>query len=154
MSADKIDANGVSLDGKTFVKYLGGRRKQKFTVPDGVTAIGDRAFFECSSLRSIALPDALTSIGTRAFYRCSSLKALALPDSVTDIGAGAFSGCRDLETVVLPDGLKRIANGAGASRRFDDNRRERVQSQRIRDVKSPGKRCGYWRRGFFRMRIP
>ena len=40
MSEDGIDANGVSLDGKTFVKYLGGRRKQKFTVPDGVRQIG------------------------------------------------------------------------------------------------------------------
>lgn len=41
-------------------------------VPDGVTAIGDHAFFGCVSLKEIVLPDSVTSIEHDAFDACSS----------------------------------------------------------------------------------
>ena len=36
-------------------------------IPDGVTTIGDYAFWNCSSLASITLPDSVTTIGNWAF---------------------------------------------------------------------------------------
>ena len=60
-------------------------------VVDGVTSIGDCAFYDCSSLKSITIPDSVTSIGDCAFYDCSSLKSITIPDSVTSIGRGTFS---------------------------------------------------------------
>ena len=38
-----------------------------------VTEIGDKAFFECSSLTSITIPNSVTSIGENAFAVCSDL---------------------------------------------------------------------------------
>ena len=46
------------------------------------------------------LPEGLSAIGDKAFSGCGSLAALRLPASLAEIGAGAFSGCpllRELE---------------------------------------------------------
>ncbi|MBR4551273.1 MAG: leucine-rich repeat protein [Oscillospiraceae bacterium] len=42
------------------------------------------------------LPDSLTSIGARAFYQCTGLTSLILPDSAKSISTNAFEGCSNL----------------------------------------------------------
>ena len=46
----------------------------KLVIPDGVTNIGDYAFYNCDSLTSITIPDSVTTIGAFAFHWCDSLK--------------------------------------------------------------------------------
>ncbi len=43
------------------------------TIPNSVTAIGDRAFVGCDGLTSVTIPNSVTSIGEHAFY-CNNLK--------------------------------------------------------------------------------
>ncbi|MBP0958473.1 MAG: leucine-rich repeat domain-containing protein [Oscillospiraceae bacterium] len=45
-----------------------------------VTAIGDYAFSQCTSLESITIPDGVTSIGDNAFYECSSLESILVDE--------------------------------------------------------------------------
>ncbi len=59
-------------------------------VQEGVTYIGDYAFFDCDSLTSVEIPDSVTSIGDYAFSYCTSLTSIEIPASVTSIGSGAF----------------------------------------------------------------
>ena len=81
-------------------------------IPDSVTAIGDLAFWYCSSLTSIVIPDSITAIGKSAFGCCSSLTSIVIPDSVTAIGDHAFAECSSLTSIVIPDGVTAIGGGA------------------------------------------
>lgn len=68
-------------------------------IEDGVTNIGNYAFYNCSSLTSVTIPNSVTSIGNYAFYYCTGLTSVTIPNSVTSIGESAFSGCTNLKTV-------------------------------------------------------
>ena len=60
-------------------------------IPYSVTAIGDYAFSNCSSLTSFTIPNSVTTIGVAAFGGCSGLTSIDIPNSVISIGNGAFS---------------------------------------------------------------
>ena len=47
-----------------------------FTILDSVISIGNSAFSNCESLKSIVIPDSVRSIGNVAFYHCESLLSI------------------------------------------------------------------------------
>lgn len=101
-------------------------------IPDGVTAISDSAFFDCSRLMSVTIPASVTSIGDSAFEECSRLVGVTIPasvtsinnrsfaycgnlhsvifkgNSITSIGNYAFAGCSGLTSIIIPDGVTSI----------------------------------------------
>ena len=82
------------------------------TIPDSVTSIGDRAFASCDVLASVIIPDSVTSIGEYAFHACSSLTSVTIGDSVTTIGEYAFYLCSSLTSVIIPDSVTAIGEDA------------------------------------------
>lgn len=62
-------------------------------LPDGVTVIGEYAFYKYTNLVLTTLPDGITSIGAYAFQGCTRIGLLALPSSLNNIGMGAFYSC-------------------------------------------------------------
>ena len=68
----------------------------EITVPEGITAIEDEAFFECESLRTVNLPRSLKKIGSDAFRRCRNLRAIEIPSGIRTIGKRAFGECNSL----------------------------------------------------------
>ncbi len=80
-------------------------------IPEGVTSIGERAFFRCSSLTNIVIPEGVTSIGREAFSYCSSLTNIFIPEGVTSIGDFAFSSCLSLTNIFIPEGVTSIGMG-------------------------------------------
>ena len=90
-------------------------------IPNTVTSIGDCAFFYCRSLTSIEIPDSITSIGGDTFYGCESLTSIEIPDSVTDIGVYAFNGCTKLESITISDGVTHIGHSAFAETKYYTN---------------------------------
>ena len=90
---------------------IAGCRTSVIPADGSVISIGESAFDDCVSLKSITIPDSVTSIGDRAFWRCSSLTSIDIPESVTSIGSAAFSGC-DLLSITIPDGVTSIGREA------------------------------------------
>ncbi len=83
-----------------------------FTIPQTVTAIGDRAFSGCTGLTSISIPDNVTAIGKDAFFGCTGLTNVSITDNVTSIGSSAFCGCAALTGITLPENLTAIGDNA------------------------------------------
>lgn len=133
------DEYGVlfNKDKTELILYPCGNSRTEYTIPDSVTTIGDGAFFNSDSLKSVAAPDSVTSIGNGAFmncfalasftipegitgignlmfYYCTSLADIKIPDGVTFIGAGAFMACDSLTSIAIPDGVTSIGYNAFA----------------------------------------
>ena len=81
---------------------------KRVVIQQGVRAIGDRAFWDCSGLTSVTIPDGVTSIGDYAFAYCVSLTSATIPEGGTSIGGSAFSGCSGLTSVTIPSSVTSI----------------------------------------------
>ena len=81
---------------------------QGITIEEGITNLGNRVFFNHTSVTSISLPSSLTSIGTNAFADCTALESVTLPSSLTGIDNGTFEGCTSLRSVSLPSTMTSI----------------------------------------------
>lgn len=83
-------------------------------IPQGVTTIGQNAFYGCENLATVTFPSTLTRIEGGAFSY-TALTSLNLPDGVTHIGHSAFRECNALETVTMTDSVTTMDDNA-----FDD----------------------------------
>ena len=103
-------------------------------LPQGLTAIGRRAFSGSDVENDMVFPASLQTIGEYAFYN-SKLKGAQMQDGVTSIGNDAFENsiylenvtfpataatipsycfqyCRNLRTFTIPEGVKKIGQSA------------------------------------------
>lgn len=80
----------------------------------GLTRIGESAFVDCAQLQEIRLPSGLKEIGARAFYGCKSLRTLTLPEKITSIETATFAHCTSLQEMELPSGVIAVRRSAFA----------------------------------------
>lgn len=88
----------------TLLEYPGGLAGS-YTIPAGVTSVGDYAFYGCANLTNATIPAGVGYIGELSFFSCTNLADAVLPDSVTNIGQEAFEGCSSLTSVAIPGGI-------------------------------------------------
>lgn len=104
------DAESITLPGTTEIADHAFRGKdiETYQIPEGITAIGNYAFANCTKLREITIPERVNMLGNNCFDGCVALKNIDIPDSVKNIGKEAFRNCLSLNAVCLPKNLKQI----------------------------------------------
>ena len=107
-------------------------------ISDGVTSIGNLAFYECSRLTTVTIPNSVTSIGRNAFFNTQWYKnqsdgliyigmvaykykgtmpnntSIIIKDGTTSIGSNAFDSCKGLTSVTIPNSVTSIGEYAFA----------------------------------------
>ena len=86
------------------------------TIEDGVTSIGDYAFYANSNIESVSLSDSITSINQYAFCYCRKISNMNIPPNIEYIGYSAFCACEvwDVE-LTLPNSIISLGDYAFAS---------------------------------------
>ena len=114
LSVTSIQDNGIlysqneSTGELTVIGFESGVRD--VTIPenidgDPVVAIGEKAFYQCKTLRSINLPTSIRTIGKYAFYECSNLATVRLAEGLTAIHDYAFVSCTSMTQINFPNSL-------------------------------------------------
>lgn len=69
-----------------------------------ITNIGENAFRECSSLKTISIPESVKNIGEYAFSYCENLGTVTFEgkSKLESIVSSAFTDCSSLTTITIP----------------------------------------------------
>jgi hypothetical protein len=82
------------------------------TVGNGVTTIGEQAFYGFTALTEVIIPNSVQSIGDAAFTSCTGLVSLTLGNGVASIGANAFENCPGITSLTFPESVTHIGGWA------------------------------------------
>ena len=97
------NASDFVIENSVLKKYVGSGTK--VVIPEGVTEIGQSAFFECKGLKSVVIPNGTKIIGTWAFYGCKKLKSITIKTTKLTskkVGKQAFKGIYAKATIKVP----------------------------------------------------
>jgi len=72
-----------------------------YALPTVVNTLEKRLYVNGELLTGLVIPEGITNIGQDAFYKCSSIVAVTIPNSVLSIGEIAFRYCASLNTMVF-----------------------------------------------------
>ena len=82
-------------------------------IPDSVTKIGDRAFYNNTTIESVTIPSSVAEIGSNAFGACSNLATInfSSDENLKTIGDDAFMNTA-VESLSIPEGVETIGDTA------------------------------------------
>ena len=82
------------------------------SIPNSVEKIGEGAFANCESLKSVTMPSSITTIEKHTFGNCFSLTNITIPSGVITIGESAFGDCHSLTSIIIPSSVTIIGDSA------------------------------------------
>ena len=109
-----------------------GVRVTSLIIPDGVTAVNDRAFDRCNQLRDVYLPASMASIGSRAFANISLYNVICISAEPPVVkNSNAFTNYYNATLYVLESALEAYQN-------HDIWKRFRVKETIANDIEQDG----------------
>lgn len=88
--------------------YVDDQLLTNLDIPEGVKAIGNYAFLNCRSIKTLTFHEGLESIGDNCFENCTGIAEVVLPNSVTSVGRNLFSSCYNMTSAKVGTGLKEL----------------------------------------------
>lgn len=99
-------------DGKTLFLYPCNKTDESFTIPSGVTKLGESSFLD-AKLKKVIIPDSVESMGYFVFSR-SYLTDVKFGKGLKAISYESFENCKHLENIDFGSGVETINNRAFA----------------------------------------
>lgn len=96
---------------EVFKKLIQRQSYMTLDIPEGVTIIGDFAFYAAVTLTIVTIPNGVRKIERSAFEQCTSLRSINIPEGVTTIGYDAFNRTA-LTSIIIPSTITFIDIGA------------------------------------------
>lgn len=66
---------------------------------EGVTTIGNNAFYGCEKITTLTIPEGVSTIGSYALFNCMKLAFISIPKSMTSFGNEVWGGCFSLVSI-------------------------------------------------------
>lgn len=102
-SGDMVDFTQAESSNREWHPYR--KDVTSVIIGEGITSIGDSAFFGFENLVCAHLPDGVVRIGAIAFGICRKLVNINIPSSVNAFKQYCFNGCNSLNNFKIPDGV-------------------------------------------------
>ena len=130
-NADAIEIDGIyynlsEKDHQANVTINPNKYQGDVTIPESVTYegveyavknVGEKAFYRCYDLKSVAIPNSVIGIGQEAFEYCG-ITSVIIPDNVYSIGERAFYGGIGITSVTISKNVNSIGSLAFADCSF------------------------------------
>ena len=85
---------------------------KSIVVSEGITEVGERAFYWSTNCTEVILPDSLIAIREYGFNNLRALQTITLPPNLEILEFCAFSECTALQTITIPDSVHTIESNA------------------------------------------
>ncbi len=104
-SNKNVLANFTGYNRAITYKYNDETITGEYTLPDGLTTLGEGALYHCTDITVIKMPESLTQIGAKAFAKCSNLCAIHCdaPTAPAAANANAFDEVDKNINIFIPD---------------------------------------------------
>jgi hypothetical protein len=97
LAAKEVKAmNDFVIENEVLIKYVG--ENEDVVVPQGITTIGALSFVG-RPIKSVSIPEGVVAIGDKAFYECAHLTNVVIPKSVEIMSANVFFYCSALTDI-------------------------------------------------------
>lgn len=115
-----IESMNISTNVQTIgISAFRGSHIPNVILPDTLTTLGMRAFFECTHIETLSIGKGITAIPRQAFESCNSMIDVDMGENVTSIEDSAFEKAW-FENVTWPKSLTSIGTSAFKEAKFSN----------------------------------